>query len=142
VVIHRPLEEVFAFLADFENWSQWQPDFWESEQTSRGPVDVGTTFHQSLDIQGRRIELLCEVIEYEPNEKLSFAYERENMSFVLDFIFEPVNGGTRLTGRGEGHMSGFSSLFEPLVEREINNQVKANLENLKGLLESRALDEA
>jgi hypothetical protein len=123
-------------LADFENWSLWQPDFREGGQTSQDPMNVGTTFLQALDIQGKRIELLCKVTQYEPNEKLSFACEWKNMSFAVDFVCEPVDGGTRLTSKGEGRVDGFYSLFEPLVEHKVNEKMKANLENLKGLLES------
>jgi uncharacterized protein YndB with AHSA1/START domain len=141
VVIDRPLEEVFAFLTDLENWSLWQPDLRESEQTSRGPMDVGTTFRQALDVGGRRIELFCEVTGHEKDEKLSFDYARNGLSFALSFYFEPVEeGGSRITGKGEGRMSGFSSLFEPIVDREVNEQIKTSLDDLKVLLESRTPD--
>jgi uncharacterized protein YndB with AHSA1/START domain len=140
VVIRRPPEEVFAFLADLQNWSRWQPELRESEQTSRGPIDVGTTFRQALDVGGQRIELFCEVTEYEEDEKLSFHYARDGLSLGLNFSFEPVEGGTRITGKGEGRMSGFSSLFEPVIDREVNEQIKTSLDDLKVLLESRAAD--
>ncbi len=139
-MVQRPLEEVFAFVANLENWAEWQPAFRKSEP-SRSPMQVGTRFRQALDVQGQRIEFLCEVTEYEPNEKLSFAYVSEGTSFTFDFVFEPIeDGSTRLTGKGEGHMSGFLGLFEPLVGHEVNKQVKANLEGLKVLLESRTPD--
>jgi hypothetical protein len=138
VVIQRPLEEVFAFLADLENWSVWRPDLRESEQTSRGPLDVGTTFRQALDVGGQRMELFCEVTEYEKNRQLSLDYARDGLWFGLTFYFEPAEGGTRITGKGAGRMSGLSSLFEPLVDREVNQQIKTSLDDLKSLLESRA----
>ncbi len=140
MVIHQPPEEVFGYLSNLENWSLWQSDLRESEQTSRGSINPGTEFRQALDIRGKRIELLCEVTEYEPNEKLSFACDQEDVSFALDFVFEPVDDSTRLTGRGEGRLNGFYSLFESLVDREANEQVKANLHDLKDLLESRSPD--
>ena len=112
------------------------PDLLESEQTSRGPVDVGTSFRQTLDLGGQRILLLCEVTGYEEGERLSFDYTRDGLSFWLGFYLEPVEGGTRVTGRGEGRMTGFSSLFEPVVEREIGGQIKHSLDDLKVLLES------
>jgi uncharacterized protein YndB with AHSA1/START domain len=140
VVIRRPPKEVFAFLSDLENWSRWQPELREVEQISRGPVAVGTTFRQALDAGGKRIELIGQVIEYEPNENLSLDYVRGGLSFRLHFHLEPIDDGTRLVGKGEGRMSGFSSLFEPVVEREVNEQIKTNLDDLKVLLESRSPD--
>jgi uncharacterized protein YndB with AHSA1/START domain len=74
VVIRRPPKELFAFLVNLASWSQWQPDLRKNEQTSHGPMDVGTTFRQALDAGGQRIELLGEVTEYEPNKNLSLDY--------------------------------------------------------------------
>jgi hypothetical protein len=37
-------------------------------------MKVGDTFQQTLDIPGQRVELLCEVVELEENERLSFEY--------------------------------------------------------------------
>ncbi len=73
MVIRRPSEEVSAFVADLENWAWWQPDF-SYEQDTRGSVEVGNAFRQGLEVKGQRIELLGEVIGYEKDEKLSFAY--------------------------------------------------------------------
>jgi len=93
---------------------------YEREDT-RGSVEVGNAFRQGLDVQGQRIELLGEAIGYEKDEILSFAYARKAASFVLGFVFVPLHeAGTRLTARGEGRMSGFFSLFETSVGREIN----------------------
>ncbi len=136
--IQRPIGEIYGFLSDLENWSLWQPDLRESEQISRRSMEMGATFRQTLDIKGKRVKLLCEVTGYEPNEKLSFACDREDVSLALDFALEPVDDGTRLTVRGEGRLSGFYSLLEPLVDREANEQVKTNLHNLKNFLEARA----
>lgn len=120
MVIRRPSEEVSAFVADLENWAWWQPDF-SYEQDTRGSVEVGNAFRQGLEVKGQRIELLGEVIGYEKDQKLSFAYSRKAAAFVLGFVFVPLDeAGTRLTARGEGRMSGFFSPFETLVGREIN----------------------
>jgi hypothetical protein len=51
VEIHRPVGEVFAFLTNVENWALLQPTLRESErETSHGPMKVGGTFRQTLDI--------------------------------------------------------------------------------------------
>jgi len=140
VVVHCPRKEVFGLLVDFESWSRWQPNLRQSEQGSRGSMDVYTTFRQVLDVSGQRMEVHCEVTEYEEDEKRSLHYVRDGLSFALDFYLEPVGDYTRITGKGEGRMSGFSGLFEPIVDSEVNEQVKISLKNLKSLLESRIPD--
>jgi hypothetical protein len=87
VVIQRPLEEVFGFLFDPENWTLSQPDLRESEQQfSGGSIEPGPTFRQALDVKGRRVELLCEVTGHEPNESLSFACEREDVALAFALL--------------------------------------------------------
>jgi uncharacterized protein YndB with AHSA1/START domain len=41
VTIQRPAEEVFAFLADFENIPTWNYAIDETRKTSAAPVGVG-----------------------------------------------------------------------------------------------------
>ena len=43
-MIQRPVSEVFAFLADIENWAKLQLTLRESQKASPGPVKVGDTF--------------------------------------------------------------------------------------------------
>jgi hypothetical protein len=98
-------------------------------------MEVGSTVRQTLEISGQQIELLCKVTGYESNERISLEYSCNGLSLGVDLIFESLDGSIRLTAAGEGQMGGFSALFEPLVEREINAQLKANLEVLKSFLE-------
>lgn len=135
--IHRPVGEVFAFLTDFENWALLQPALRESEhETSRGPMKVGDTFRQTLEIPGQRVELLCRVLKVEKNERILLEYSWDQLSLDVSFVFEPLDDSTRLIARGEGRMGGFLALFEPLVNGEIEAQLKANLDDLKSHLEA------
>jgi hypothetical protein len=50
---------------------------------------------------------------------------RKHVSFLVAFFFEPVEDCPRLTVEGEGHVeSSFLALVEPLVNREVNEQVQ------------------
>ena len=46
VTIRRAIEDVFAFLADFENVPTWNYAIVETKKTSPGPVAVGSTYRQ------------------------------------------------------------------------------------------------
>ena len=138
VTIQRPLKEVFAFLSDIENWRRLQPVSGEIEPASRGPMKVGDTFQQALEISGQRVELLCEIVELEENERLSFEYTWDQLFLWIGLVFEPFDGSTRLATRGEGRLGGFMALFEPMVASEVEARLTAKLDELKNLLESRA----
>ena len=135
VKIGRPLAEVFAFVADLGNWPRWQPDA-EGGSLPKGPAEVGTTFRQTFRTSGGRVELICDVIGREEGRKLSFSYTRQDASFLIDYLFEPEDRGTRLIAAGHGQLAGLYKLFEPLVEREMNARINSSLATLKDLLES------
>ncbi len=44
IIIHRPLEDVFRFVAQGENGSKWNSAVKEVKQISEGPVGVGTRY--------------------------------------------------------------------------------------------------
>lgn len=46
VVIQRPIEEIFAFLADFNNEPKFVPSLVKTEQLSGGPIDLGTKYRE------------------------------------------------------------------------------------------------
>jgi uncharacterized membrane protein len=55
VVVNRPVEEVFTFMRDIKNWLKWQSGMLEAEQSSEGPVGVGTTYQGVNQFLGRRM---------------------------------------------------------------------------------------
>ncbi len=69
VIIQRPVEEVFAFLADFENLPKWNYAIVETTKTSPGPVGVGTTYYQTRSIPTRSDERF-QVTAFEPARRL------------------------------------------------------------------------
>jgi hypothetical protein len=56
VTIRRAIEDVFVFLADFENVPTWNYAIVETKKTSQRPVCVGTTYRQIRSISGRSEE--------------------------------------------------------------------------------------
>jgi Polyketide cyclase / dehydrase and lipid transport len=69
VTIRREIEDVFAFLADFENVRTWNYAIVETKKTSSGPVAVGTTYRQIRSIPDRSEERF-EVTALEPSNRL------------------------------------------------------------------------
>ncbi len=137
VVIERPIEEVFAFVTDPNNDPLWQSTSLETEQTSEGPVDAGTTFRNTSKFLGRRIDSTYEVTENDPPHKQCVRITSGPIPGSGCYLFEPANGGsTRFTQIFEAEAGGFFRLAEPLVARAIRRQMEADMETLKDLLES------
>ena len=138
VVINRPIDEVFAYVNDVRNWPQWNSNFLEGEQTSEGPVGVGTTSRGVSHFLGQRIEWTSEVTEYEPNRKLKQKIISGPMLMEQSLTFEPVEGATRFTIAGEGEFGGLFKLAQPVVDRRMKKQSDGNLAKLKDILEAGA----
>ncbi|HEX9038527.1 MAG TPA: SRPBCC family protein [Ktedonobacterales bacterium] len=139
IVINRPVEEVFAFVGNPENYPKWFSGSREVKITSAGPIGVGTTFRTVISLLGRRIEGDIEFTEYEPNR--SFTEKTTSGPFPVEsrVTFERVEGGTRITDTQLAEPGGFFKLAEPLLARLIKRQIEADLANLKDLLEAHAV---
>ena len=94
--IHRPVEEVFAFLTDPDKLPTWQTTTVEVRRTADGPLSAGERFGEVHAALGRRLESTVEVAEYEPPR--AFAIRMIDGAVPLDgrWTLERANGGTRL----------------------------------------------
>jgi uncharacterized membrane protein len=137
VVIDRPVEEVFDFATDPNNDSLWQSTTLETEQTSEGVVDVGTTFRNTTKFLGRRIESTSEISENEPPHKQCLKITSGPIPGSGCYLFESADdGSTRFTQTFEAEVGGFFRLAEPVVGRAIRRQMEADMATLKDLLEA------
>jgi uncharacterized protein YndB with AHSA1/START domain len=140
VVINRPVEEVFEFVTNPKNDLLWESGALESEQTSEGPMGVGTTLRSVSLMMGRRMEMTAEVTEYEPNRKIKYKGASGPMSIEASYTFEPVEGGTRVSFVGEGETRGFFKrlfgLADSIVVRMMQRSMLTHFASLKDILEA------
>lgn len=137
--INRPVEDVFAALTRFEDSPKWSSVALEAEQTSPGPVGVGSTARYVARFLGRRFEGQIEVTEYEPNRKISDVSTGGPIPVRSTITVEPADGGTRVHTVVDLEPGGFFKVAEPLVVAMAKRQLEADLNNLKDLLEADAL---
>jgi uncharacterized protein YndB with AHSA1/START domain len=138
VVIARPIEEVFAYVVNASSWPKWEQGLLEAEQTSEGPIGVGTTFRGLNEFMGRKMEWTSEITEYEPNEKVAQKMISGPVQGEQSLTFEPVEDRTRFTLVSEGETGGFFKVAEPIVNRMMKKQLEGNLAKLKQILEAGA----
>ena len=137
-VIHRPVEDVFAYVANPENFSSWDPAVLEARQTSAGPIDKGATVQIVVKLLGRRMAMGQEVIAYEPNRQIAYRVTSGPIPVEYRYSFEPIEGGTRISCATEAVSEkavSFFKLAEPIMMRTARRNVETALANLKDLLE-------
>lgn len=136
IFIARPVEDVFAFVADQHNAPRWQKGLLEVRRTTEGPVGVGTRHDFVRKVMGRMMVASNEYIAYEVNEQVAFKAISGPMQFEARYLTEPSQGQTRLTCRMELEKGkGLFGLMLPLIARSIRKDMRNSFITLKDLLE-------
>jgi Polyketide cyclase / dehydrase and lipid transport len=71
IVIERPVDEVFDFVADARNEPRYNPRMLRAEKLTPGPVGLGTRFRDEFKSVGRPAEVTIEVVGYERPRRLT-----------------------------------------------------------------------
>ena len=130
IPVDRPIDEVFAFLSDFENIPKWNYYVLEVRQLSESPIGIGTTYHQlrKSDQQDFRI------IEFEPNHTVALkTVPQSSPSFERRFTLYEEGDTTRIRDQWKLD-TGRPALLERLARGRVKSAVSENLSKLKELL--------
>ena len=137
VTLHlkRPVEQVFAFLADYQNLRTWQSNLIENEQLTEGPLRVGTRFREVRRTGPGQSEIHGEITDFEPNKRFSTKTSTKPQ-VTVSYSLEGENGGTRLNYKFVMLTSGMMRLLEPLIAGSIKKDTNLDFQKLKNILES------
>ena len=136
IVIKRPAEKVFAYAADLKGMLKLHSNVSEVEQTSPGQMSVGTTFQWATRVMGRKMKTIAKITEYELNKMIGLDEETGSMVGHATFFIESVEGGTKFTQRADMKLGGFFGVISPLSVLFIRKGIRAELNDLKNILES------
>jgi hypothetical protein len=138
-VIERPIDEVFAFLADGTNDPKFSPRVQEIRKTTDGPIAVGTVFESKVKDAGMTTSRKFELTTFEAPTKIRWAERSKNMITVPDggYDLEKVTGTqTKVTIHNtfEGH--GFGKLVVGFATRAAVKDAPAFAERVKSAVEA------
>ena len=137
IMIHRPIEEVFAFVGALQNGPRWQPGLLEVRRTTEGPLGIGAQFISVRKFLGQKMEAGVELTAYEPSRKVAFKSIAGSMPLEGSYLFEATAEGTRLTAMIAMQPGGFMGLAAPLMAASLRREMDTNFSDLKLLLENR-----
>ena len=143
VVIDRSVDDVWRFMTDISNMSQWEENQADWKLTSEGPIDSGATFQiVSRPSIGRafgwEMKTNLRITEFEPNRK----FTTEATSGFLEgtrisYLMEPVEGDkTRLSRATEFKFHGLSRLMGPFQAPLARRDGGVEISGVKRILES------
>jgi uncharacterized protein YndB with AHSA1/START domain len=136
IIINRPVEEVFAFVANQHNAPQWQPTLLGVHRITEGPIGVGTKHIVVRAFMDQHLEMINEYVKFEPNQEITFTGGSDETRFATSYVFERVDGGTKITNvthMGQNHA--FKGDDQQVV-RQLETDFMAAFQALKTLLEN------
>ena len=133
ITIQRAVGDVFAFVANHDNDTEWRPGVVEMRKASG--EGVGERWYQRVKGSvGREIPADIEVTQLEPNRMLAFRAVEGPVRPEGRYEFADEGGATRLTFSLNAELKGLKKLMSPMVQKQMNGEV-GNLDNLKQILE-------
>lgn len=138
IVIKRPIDEVFDFVADERNEPKYNPQMTLAEMVTQGPIGVGTRFHVMTTGVGRAADMTIEYTEFDRPRRLGSATHISSMDINGTLVFEAQGQSTKMKWLWNIEPRGFLKLLGPIVRRMGERQELAIWTGLKKVMEAEA----
>jgi uncharacterized protein YndB with AHSA1/START domain len=136
ITVSAPPEKAFSYLADIARHTEWGSHLASAEQSSDGPIAVGTTFATVGKLFGTH-SAEVKITELVPSEKIAYESQDDSGRFDHEFVLAPADGGTTLTKSVEPlKMQGPLKLFSPIFPLVARRGLATDLKKIKERLEA------
>jgi hypothetical protein len=115
ILINKPVEQVFDYVADQRNEPSYNPRMLRSEKITDGPIGVGTRFGATARSGRRVVEMLIELTEYDRPRRLRSRTTMSSIDVDGGLTFAPLGTATRMSWDWEVSPRGPMRLLGPLV---------------------------
>ncbi len=136
IIINRPVEDVFDFCADERNEPRYNPRMARAEQTSSGPIGLGSQFSAEMRTMGRMVPMTIEWTAYERPRRLASWTRLSSMDICGDLTFDAVAGGTKMQWSWDLQPHGGLRLMRPMITFMGRRQERAIWSSLKRVMEA------
>jgi uncharacterized protein YndB with AHSA1/START domain len=135
IVINRPVEQVFDFVADERNEPRFNPKMLTVEKVTPGPVGKGTRFRTQVKARQRIAEMSVEFTACDRPRRLTSVSKLSNMEIEGTLTFDPVPEGTLLRWSWDLAPRGILRLATPVIGLIGRREERTIWTSLKHLLE-------
>jgi carbon monoxide dehydrogenase subunit G len=133
-----PVEDAFAFVADFANSQHWDPGVATSERIDDGPVGLGASYRLGVRMRGRVAPMEYRITTFEAPRRVVLTGEGSGVSAIDEIRFEPAGNGTRIDYTADIRLGGWMRLIQPLVGGTLEKIAKDALGGMQRALDERA----
>ena len=142
VDINSTPEGVWYWIGTPERAAVWQTSVSKNEIVHETPDMIGTTFRETVEENGRGVEMHGVVTSYRENELLALHLDSKYHSVDVEYRLEEIENRTHLTQnatvRFKSFMKVVSILIGPVLKKKIMNQSQKEFAALKELCERSA----
>jgi carbon monoxide dehydrogenase subunit G len=115
IEVPKPVDETFAYLADFSNAAEWDPGIVEARRLTSEPTVVGSRFEVVALFRGNRQRFEYVVTEYEDGKRIVLRGEGEK-ALSDDVITVAAQGNaTRVGYAADIRLKGVLRVAEPFL---------------------------
>lgn len=118
------------YLADFANAEAWDPGTQTCVRTDSGPVQVGSTWHNTSKILGSTTELDYRLTRLD-GEGLELTGENKTATATDVITVRPVPGGSEITYDATVVLHGVAKLGSPLMQLEFEKLGNQTVEGIQ-----------
>lgn len=141
IVVERPIEDVWAFVANIENMDKWVVGVTEPRLSNGRDMGVGVTYTSKYTYAGKTHTIDYEVTAYEPQRHFATQSTEGPFPFKGELDLERVGQGTKVTNTIDAGSDGLFTtitfkLLAPLVRISMRRQLHKELVALKSILEA------
>jgi carbon monoxide dehydrogenase subunit G len=133
-----PIDEAFAFVADFANARLWDPGVASSERIDSGPVGVGSRYRLGVRMRGRVAPMEYRITTFEAPHRVVLHGEGSSVFAVDEIRFEPAGAGTRVDYTADIRLGGLLRLASPFAGGAFEKIAKDALGGMQRALDQRA----
>lgn len=140
IILNKPIQEVFAFISDFNNMHRWVSGVTDPRAISGGEIRVGTEFATKYQYNGVH-DITYVVTDYDRPTRYGCKATSGPFPFESLIELETTSSGTKITNTIDAGADGrvtaiIFALFGPLLRKAMHKRLRKELEGLKDLLES------
>ena len=112
-----PIDETFAYVADFATSQVWDPGVATAHRIDSAPIGVGTRYRLGVRLGGRVAPMEYRITVFEPPTRVVLIGSGSGVSAIDDIRFERTEAGTRIDYTADIRLGGVLRLIQPFLGR-------------------------
>ena len=140
IITSLPIDDAFAFVADFANSSVWDPGVATSERSADGPTGLGSRYRLGVRMRGNVVPMDYEITTFEAPTMVVLTGDGSSVHAVDEIKFTQTPEGTRIDYMADIRLKGLLRFAEPFLGGAFAKIGRDALHGMRRALDERAQD--